>query len=147
MPSIERDPTPFLCIAENPRNHPRPRNSKLHRDAMQKNFPDGWNPPKKLSREAMEGLRELHHLDKEKFSTPVLAEKFRISPEAVRRILKSKWEQPKEKREKLAERDRQHASLTRLKERLKERMEADRLTAERTGQAIGVSSKDRFTFQ
>ncbi|EEB94067.1 hypothetical protein MPER_07187 [Moniliophthora perniciosa FA553] len=114
---------------------------------MQKDFPDGWNPPKKLSREAMEGLRELHHLDKQKFSTPVLAEKFRISPEAVRRILKSKWQQPKEKREKLAERDRQHMTLNRLKERLKERMEVDKLTEARTGRTLGVGSKDKFTFQ
>ncbi|KAJ4474190.1 hypothetical protein C8R41DRAFT_740844, partial [Lentinula lateritia] len=70
---------------------------KIHREVIREEFPDGWNPPRKLSREAMEGLRQLYHLDKTKFTTPVLAEKFKISPEAVRRILKSRWEQPKEK--------------------------------------------------
>ncbi|KZS96339.1 hypothetical protein SISNIDRAFT_400471, partial [Sistotremastrum niveocremeum HHB9708] len=67
-----------------------------HREAMKKRFPDGWNPPKKLSREAMEGLRVLHQHDPTQFSTAVLAAKFAISPEAVTRILKSKW-QPSEK--------------------------------------------------
>lgn len=49
-----------------------------------------WNPKKKLSREDMLKLREL----KENFphyKTVELAELFRVSPEAVRRILKSNW--------------------------------------------------------
>lgn len=45
----------------------------------------------------MDGLRTLHRHDPDSFTTPVLAEKFKISPEAVRRILKSRW-QPDEKR-------------------------------------------------
>ncbi|KAF9261708.1 hypothetical protein L218DRAFT_973869 [Marasmius fiardii PR-910] len=114
---------------------------------MQRDFPEGWNPPKKLSREAMEGLRELYHMDKEKFSTPVLAHKFRISPEAVRRILKSRWQQPEEKRRRLITKDKQYLTLTKLKERLKERMEADKVLEAKTGRTIGVNSKDRFTFQ
>ena len=36
----------------------------------------------------------------------MLAEKFRISPEAVRRILKSKWEPSKEQRDRLLQRER-----------------------------------------
>lgn len=47
-----------------------------------------WAPGRKLSRAAMDGLRMLHAHDPEVFSTPVLANKFQISPEAVRRILK-----------------------------------------------------------
>ncbi|EDR08216.1 uncharacterized protein LACBIDRAFT_148118, partial [Laccaria bicolor S238N-H82] len=70
---------------------------KAHRETIRKEFPGGWSPPRKLSREAMDGLRQLHHHDPEKFTTPLLAEKFRISPEAVRRILKSKWEPSREK--------------------------------------------------
>ncbi|KDQ07344.1 hypothetical protein BOTBODRAFT_90414, partial [Botryobasidium botryosum FD-172 SS1] len=62
-----------------------------HRIKMKKLYPDGWNPPKKLSREAMDGLRTLHAHDPVTFSTPVLAEKFKVSPEAVARILKSRW--------------------------------------------------------
>ena len=39
----------------------------------------------------MAGLRALHATDPDLFNTPMLAEKFRISPEAVRRILRAKW--------------------------------------------------------
>lgn len=77
-----------------------------HREKMKKRFPGGWNPPRKLSRETMEGLRTLHQHDPETFSTPVLAERFRISPEAVRRILKSKWSPSKEEKAKTLEKDR-----------------------------------------
>ncbi|KZT65299.1 hypothetical protein DAEQUDRAFT_643870, partial [Daedalea quercina L-15889] len=69
---------------------------KAHRAAMKKAFPQGWSPPRKLSREAMDALRALHATDPEVFTTPLLASKFRISPEAVRRILKSKWEPTQE---------------------------------------------------
>ena len=62
-----------------------------YNERMKELFPSGWNPPRKLSREAMDGLRTLHVHDPNTFTTPVLAERFRISPEAVRRILKSKW--------------------------------------------------------
>ncbi|KAF8320441.1 hypothetical protein DL93DRAFT_2045601, partial [Clavulina sp. PMI_390] len=62
-----------------------------HKAAMKRSFPAGWNPPKKLSREAMEGLRALHGHDPETFTTAALATRFKISPEAVRRILRSKW--------------------------------------------------------
>jgi len=68
-----------------------PQTIIAHKAAMKKLFPDGWNPPKKLSREAMEGLRTLHDHDPETFTTTVLANRFKISPEAVRRILKSRW--------------------------------------------------------
>lgn len=50
-----------------------------------------WNPRKKLSPDTMEGIRHLHQTQPEKFTTPVLAEHFKVSSEAIRRILKSKW--------------------------------------------------------
>ncbi|KAH8113972.1 hypothetical protein DFH11DRAFT_286794 [Phellopilus nigrolimitatus] len=77
-----------------------------HRQTMKDRFPDGWNPPRKLSREAMDGLRTLHAHNPETFTTPVLAERFRISPEAVRRILKSKWLPNKEEKGKLLQKER-----------------------------------------
>lgn len=77
-----------------------------HRQRMNKDFPEGWNPPRKLSREAMDGLRVLHRHDPATFTTPVLADRFKISPEAVRRILKSKWQPNKDERTKLLEKDR-----------------------------------------
>ncbi|EIW78391.1 hypothetical protein CONPUDRAFT_43169, partial [Coniophora puteana RWD-64-598 SS2] len=67
-----------------------------HRAKIKELYPEGWAPARKLSREAMDGLRALHQYDPESFSTPVLASKFHISPEAVRRILKSRWEPPRD---------------------------------------------------
>ncbi|TFK73495.1 hypothetical protein BDN72DRAFT_834623 [Pluteus cervinus] len=138
-----------------PPNKPTPTEWKQHREVMKENFPDGWSPPRKLSREAMDGLRQLHHFDPDTFTTPVLADKFRISPEAVRRILKSKWEPPTGKRAKLAERERQERSEAIKLNRMKERIEARRLAelkgASKRFRTLGggdlVSGADRFTFE
>ena len=87
---------------------PTPVQAKAHRAAMKKAYPDGWSPPRKLSRKAMSALRALHATDPETFTTPLLASQFRISPEAVRRILKSKWEPTKEERTRMVERERRY---------------------------------------
>lgn len=64
----------------------------VHRIALKKKFPDGWRPPKILSREAQEGIRLLHSSDPEQFDIVALSERFRVSTESVRRILRSgKW--------------------------------------------------------
>ncbi|KAJ1017811.1 hypothetical protein NDA16_005128 [Ustilago loliicola] len=64
----------------------------VHRIALKKKFPDGWRPPKILSREAQEGIRLLHSSDPEQFDVVALSERFRVSTESVRRILRSgKW--------------------------------------------------------
>ncbi|BGP16162.1 Required for respiratory growth protein 9 mitochondrial [Rhodosporidiobolus nylandii] len=63
-----------------------------HRQTLQKQFPTGWAPPKRISREAMDLIRSLHGSDPERYSTPVLSARFKISPEAVRRVLRSKFE-------------------------------------------------------
>ncbi|KAF1851722.1 required for respiratory growth protein 9, mitochondrial [Cucurbitaria berberidis CBS 394.84] len=60
---------------------------------------EAWNPRKKLSPDTMEGIRHLHETQPERFSTPVLADHFKISPEAIRRILKSKWRPSDEEHE------------------------------------------------
>lgn len=44
----------------------------------------------------MNTIRRLHSLDPVQFSTPALADKFKISAEAVRRILKSKYRSEEE---------------------------------------------------
>lgn len=85
-----------------------------HRRAMKGKFPVGWRPPKRISREAMDLLRTLHRSAPDKFTTPLLAEQFKISAEAVRRILKSKFqlsdeEKAKRERKRKEERDRLHA--------------------------------------
>ncbi|KAJ9608105.1 Required for respiratory growth protein 9 mitochondrial [Cladophialophora chaetospira] len=65
---------------------------QAQKGALENKFGDeGWNPRKRLSPDAMEGIRALHEEDPERWSTPVLAEHFKVSPEAIRRILKSKW--------------------------------------------------------
>ncbi|KAI0942179.1 hypothetical protein AcW1_009518 [Taiwanofungus camphoratus] len=93
-------------IRHKPSKIPTPREFVTYRDTLKKAFPEGWSPPRKLSREAMDGLRSMHASHPDIFTTPVLAEKFRVSPEAVRRILKSKWEPTRERRVRLAERER-----------------------------------------
>ena len=52
---------------------------------------EAWNPRKKLSPDTMEGIRHLHQTQPDKFTTPILAEHFKVSKDAIRRILKSKW--------------------------------------------------------
>lgn len=73
---------------------------RKHRNTLKERFPQGWAPPKRISREAMDLLRTLHQVDTVTNSVPVLADKFRISPEAVRRVLKSRFELGREEREK-----------------------------------------------
>ncbi|OCT53350.1 hypothetical protein CLCR_10558 [Cladophialophora carrionii] len=75
----------------------KPKKKKLEpwqaqKGALERKFGDeGWKPRKKLSPDAMDGIRALYEEDSERWSTPVLAEHFKVSPEAIRRILKSKW--------------------------------------------------------
>lgn len=76
----------------------------VQKNALREKFGDqGWQPRKKLSPDAMEGIRNLHEQDPFKYNTPVLAEQFKVSAEAIRRILKSKWSRSAPA-EKLAER-------------------------------------------
>ena len=58
-----------------------------------------WNPRKKLSPDTMEGIRHLHNTQPQRFTTPVLAQHFKVSPEAIKRILKSKWRPTDEEQE------------------------------------------------
>lgn len=64
---------------------------EIQKDALKRKFQGSqWNPPKKLSRQEMESIRVL----RDQFPTMSasdLASHFKISPEAVRRILKTKW--------------------------------------------------------
>ena len=53
--------------------------------------PTGWLPRKRLSPDTLEGIRALHTQYPDRFTTPILADQFKVSPEAIRRILKSKW--------------------------------------------------------
>lgn len=71
---------------------------QVQKSALQQKFADeGWNPRKKLSPDTIEGIRALHEQYAEKYTTAVLSEQFKVSPEAVRRILKSKWRPSEDK--------------------------------------------------
>lgn len=59
--------------------------------ALKEKFPEGWAPRKKLSPDALAGIKALHAQFPTEFTTAKLAKKFEISPEAIRRILKTKW--------------------------------------------------------
>jgi len=87
---------------------PKPRPLwAIRQQTLRKNYPEGWAPIKRISRDAMELVRNLHDSDPKQFSTPVLAKQFKISSEAIRRVLRSKWRADpatleKEKRRALA---------------------------------------------
>lgn len=64
---------------------------QVQKEALKKKFPEGWNPRKKLSPDAMTGIRALNRQFPEEYTAEALAKKFEVSPEAIRRILRSKW--------------------------------------------------------
>lgn len=65
---------------------------QAQKSALLKKFGSiGWFPRKRLSPDALDGIRDLHFQYPEKYTTSVLADHFQISPEAIRRIIKSKW--------------------------------------------------------
>ena len=74
-----------------PEGKKKPEPWQIQKGALKKKFDQGWNPAKKLSPDALEGIRQLHATAPGSFTTPVLAEEFKVSPEVIRRILKSKW--------------------------------------------------------
>lgn len=61
------------------------------RALLEKFGSSGWRPRKRLSPDVLEVIRALNSQSPEKYTTPVLAEQFKVSPEGIRRILKSKW--------------------------------------------------------
>ncbi|KAL1884391.1 hypothetical protein VTK73DRAFT_85 [Phialemonium thermophilum] len=85
-----RKPPSVEEIAEDER--PRREAWQIQKEALKAKFPEGWQPRKRLSPDALAGIRALHQQFPEEYTTEVLAQKFEVSPEAIRRILKSKWE-------------------------------------------------------
>lgn len=78
---------------------------QIQKAALKSKFKgEAWNPKKRLSPDTIEGIRTMHQNDPYRYTTPVLAEHFKVSPEAIRRILKSKWQPSAEEAEKRRER-------------------------------------------
>jgi hypothetical protein len=64
---------------------------KAQKAALKEKFPEGWRPRKRLSPDALAGIRALNAQFPDVYTTEALSEKFEVAPEAIRRILKSKW--------------------------------------------------------
>jgi hypothetical protein len=64
---------------------------QIDKAALSKKFPNGWNPQKRLSPDAIDGIRALHAQMPERYTTEALSQEFGVTAEAIRRILKSKW--------------------------------------------------------
>ncbi|GAM84399.1 hypothetical protein ANO11243_023930 [Dothideomycetidae sp. 11243] len=66
---------------------------QVQKAALKSKFGEqAWNPRKRISPDAIAGVRSLHSSDPTVYSTERLAEYFQISPDAIRRILRSKWQ-------------------------------------------------------
>ena len=73
---------------------------QIQKAALSHKFGDqGWQPNKRLSPDTLEGIRALHVSDPGNYNTETLAQHFHITPEAIRRILKSKWRPNEEEAE------------------------------------------------
>ena len=74
---------------------------QVQKAALSKKFgSSGWLPRKRLSPDALDGIRRLHAEDPDTYDTATLAAQFEVSPEAIRRILKSKWRPTEEEEDK-----------------------------------------------
>ena len=73
---------------------------QIQKEALRRKFKDeSWSPLKRLSPDALDGIRVMHSQFPDKFTTPILAQHFKVSPEVIRRILKSKWTPSEEEME------------------------------------------------
>ena len=145
--TLSSRPRSLRPYGRKPERTPTPQEHLAHRETMRKKFPEGWAPPRKVSREAMDALRHLHQLDPVRFSTPLLADKFRISVEAVRRILKSKWEPTREQKARMAEREREARRRWKVQKREEEQRKYDKAEEERAPlHGRGEEEEDRLTF-
>jgi hypothetical protein len=91
-----------------PEDRPKRENWQIQKSANLNKFGDStWQPRKRLSPDTLEGIRALHTSDPATYSTETLSSQFQVSPENIRRILKSKWrpnDDERDEREKRWER-------------------------------------------
>ncbi|QRW19348.1 neugrin domain-containing protein [Rhizoctonia solani] len=146
------DPSPASSKPQYPprprsRPPPTPSEYKLHRERIKSKYPEGWAPPRTISRDAMEVLRALHASDPVQYRTPVLANKFKISPEAVSRILKSKWRPSPERVAKMIARENLNKDK-RIAEKIKmERAEVAKSLEGRLDIVEKAQGKDKLTMK
>ncbi|SCV05307.1 LANO_0H04588g1_1 [Lachancea nothofagi CBS 11611] len=96
---------------------------KLQKLALNTKFEgQQWSPKKKLSREQMESIRLLKNQFPQ-MTASQLGEQFQVSPEVIRRILKSKWQPDESEAVKIQER------WKRRSERITQMFESSSITA------------------
>jgi hypothetical protein len=91
------------AAVEEPEEAPRPKQEPwgVQKSALERKFGEtGWQPRKRLSPDTLEGIRALHVSNPTVYNIDMLREHFQISPEAIRRVLKSKWKPSAEEIEK-----------------------------------------------
>jgi hypothetical protein len=138
VPVWARPPTATEA-AEKLGNPPTAKSWAEHRANVKAEYPGKWDPSKKVSREAMDAIRELHKTDPEKYPPWVLAQRFTVSTEAIRRILRSKWRMPEDKVEEKIMKERK-----RRIERTKGRMEEEMHQMVRAGIKLKVHPDDEL---
>lgn len=90
--SIFRDPEPAGSRQrKDDWTPPQREHWMIDKAALKKKFPDGYQPLKRLSPDAISGIRALHAQMPERYTAWALSQEFQVSPDAIRRILKSKW--------------------------------------------------------
>ncbi|KAK6439852.1 Required for respiratory growth protein 9 mitochondrial [Oleoguttula sp. CCFEE 5521] len=78
---------------------------QVQKAALTAKFGDAtWSPRKRLSPDTLEGIRTLNSSDPNTYNTATLSQQFAVSPENIRRILRSKWQPNETEREDRAER-------------------------------------------
>lgn len=133
----------FMPSKENKAPPARAANRKaepwqVQKEALKRKFGDeGWNPRKRLSPDAIAGIRALHAEFPAIFTTKWLAKKFEVSPEMIRRILKSKWRPTPEEEE-----DRERRWFNRGK-KIWERNAELGMRVPRSWRNVGVKNKRR----
>lgn len=75
-----------------PTSRPKAESWQSQKQALKEKFPEGWRPRKRLSPDALAGIRALNAQFPDMYTTQALADKFEVSVESIRRILKSKWQ-------------------------------------------------------
>ncbi|ODV91920.1 hypothetical protein CANCADRAFT_18013, partial [Tortispora caseinolytica NRRL Y-17796] len=74
---------------------------KRQKYALKEKFDgDRWRPQKRLSPDMIDMIRSLKHMYPE-IKSGDIAERVKVSPESVRRILRSKWEPTDEEKERM----------------------------------------------
>jgi hypothetical protein len=102
IPETDREPTRLQkWVATAPRSKIEPW--QIYKARLQEKFKgQAWAPPKKLSPDAQEAIRVLRKNHPE-ITTEMLADKFEVSGEAIRRILRSRWREQEKTPEKAQE--------------------------------------------